>query len=123
MRSLGKSNASATTVETRHKIAARMLCLKKNVITVIPRQIKPKIRDVFPYLYSVSLLSKMMSLIDVLSALRIDLSGMRHSMITAPRITPIKSATESFGMSNATESPLESVPMNITFMRGSLTRQ
>ena len=97
---LGKRAASAATEVSMQRIAKSMFVLKKNVTTAITRQIIPMINDDFVNLYAVSLLSKMMSLIDVFNALRIALKGIRHSIRTEPSITPITSPTGNGGISN-----------------------
>ena len=91
-KSLGKRNASAPTEERRQRVARMRLFLKMNVGTAIARQIRPKINVDLLNLYAVSLLSKMISLTDVLSAFKIAYKGIRHSISTAPRMTPITSA-------------------------------
>ena len=119
--SLGKRNASAPTAESMQSIAAKILCLKMNVTIASARHTSPNTNVDLLNLYSVSLLSKIMSLIDVLSALRIAFKGMRHSMRTAPMMTPAKSAHDNDGISK-TLFPLPSSNTNMTFIIGFLTR-
>ena len=113
LKSLGKRNARAPTVERRQKIAPTILLLKKNVTTAITAQIRPITNVDLLNLYSVSLLSKMMSLIDVFKAFKIALRGIRHSISTAPKITPVISAIDNCGISNCNEMPSPSTTNNV----------
>ena len=72
------------------------------------------------YLYSVSLLSKIISLMDVLRAFRIAFKGIRHSISTAPRITPAIRKTETGGTFRGMMFPSESVVLKIISKAGSL---
>ena len=111
-RILGKSIASAATVESMQTVARMIFVLKKNVTTARARKMIPMTRVVLLYLYSVSLLSKMMSLMDVLRALRIAFKGIRHSIRTAPKITPITSAKGYGGISSLITLPEPSSARN-----------
>ena len=116
----GKRAASAATEVSMQRIARIMFVLKKNVTTAVTRQIMPMTSVALLNLYAVSLLSKMMSLMDVFNALRIALKGIRHSIRTEPSITPITRPTGNAGISNWTALPSESVPLNMTLNKGFL---
>ena len=91
---LGKRSASAPIAARRQTIAVPRFLLKITQITAITAKMMPNTREDLPNLYAVSLLSKMMSLMDVLSALKIAFRGIRHSITTAKIITPAISILE-----------------------------
>ena len=107
----GNRNASEITPKIRQKAAKKILVLRKKNITASTPVTMPTIRPVLLNLYSVSLLSKMMSLIEILSAFMIARSGMKHSIAIAPVTTPAGSSTDMTGMSKDIDVPSVVVPV------------
>ena len=83
----GKRNASAITEHIRQIPRRTISFLMKNVTMAPARKTNPKTIPKVLNLYAVSLLSKIISLIDVLIALSSAFIGMMHSISTAPNTT------------------------------------
>ena len=95
----GNRNASAITDIIRQIAAVTNPPGIKNVISAIPAMIYPVIIPCLLNLYSVSLLSKMISLMDILSARRTAFNGIRHSIAMAIMTVPTTRAIDIDGIS------------------------